>query len=282
MVQDAELVKRLKKMAAFIRRDSIQMSLKAGCGHVGPGLSWTDICTVLFFHQLRIDPKNPDWLNRDRFILSKGHGCLPLYSALARKGFFPMEKLDTFCQLDSCLGGHPDCLAVPGVEISTGSLGHGLPIAIGMAIAAKSDNKKYRVITVMGDGELQEGTVWEAAMAAAHYRLDNLTGIIDCNKLEIDGPVKEVMNIEPLKDKWKSFGWYVEEMDGNDIEDILSTLERVFGYKEEKPRIIIAHTIKGKGVSFMENQVVWHYKAPDNDEARQAIREIDLALTKLK
>ncbi len=281
MAENVKLVQKLKKIAIAIRKDSIEMSVKAGCGHVAPGFSWTDICTVLFFHELKIDPKNPNWPDRDRFILSKGHGCLPLYSSLARQGFIPMKQLSTFCQLDSYLGGHP-VIDIPGIEVATGSLGHGLPISIGMALAGKFDNKTYRVITVMGDGEIQEGTVWEAAMAAAHYKLDNLIGVIDYNKLEIDGPIKEIMGLEPLREKWESFGWYVQEINGNEIEEILNAFEKISRYKESKPRMIIAHTTKGKGASFMENQAGWHYKAPDEEQTLQAIKELNLALKELE
>lgn len=282
MEKDTKLIRKLKKMAIIVRKDIIDMSVKAGCGHVGPGLSWVDICTVLFFHELRIDPKNPKWSERDRFVLSKGHGCLPLYSCLARRSFFPVEELSTFCQLDSNLGGHPDMLTIPGVEASTGSLGHGLPISIGMALAGRFDNKKYRVITVMGDGEVQEGTVWEAAMAAVHYKLDNLIGIIDYNKLEMDGSVKEVMQLEPLREKWEIFGWYVQEINGNEVEEILGAFDKISKYEEDKPSMIIAHTTKGKGVSFMENKVEWHYKGPDKEQAVQAIKDLDLPLEELE
>jgi len=281
MKKDRKLVARLKKMTVIVRKDIIGMSVKAGCGHVGPGLSWADICTVLFFHELKIDPKNLKWPERDRFVLSKGHGCLPLYSCLARRGFFRVDVLSTFCQLDSDLGGHPDMLRVPGVEASTGSLGHGLSICMGMALAGKADNKKYRVITVMGDGEIQAGTVWEAAMAAAHFKLDNLIGVVDYNGLELDGAIPDVMGLEPLREKWKSFGWHFQQINGNEVEEILEAFTRATDY-EGKPSVILAHTIKGKGISFMENKVEWHYKAPDKNQATQAIKELDLELEKLE
>ena len=281
MKRNTELINELTKTAYLLRRDTIEMSFNAGCGHVGPGFSWTDLCAVLFFHELKLDPRRPNWQDRDRFILSKGHGCLPLYAALARRGFVSTDELTTFCQKDSCLGGHPDCLTLPGIEISTGSLGHGLSIAIGMALAAVYDHAQYRVFTIMGDGELQEGTVWEAAMAASHFKLANLVTIVDYNKLQIDGPTNEVMGLEPLAEKWTSFGWRVWSIDGNDIASILGCLAEVSAYPGTKPRVIIANTIKGKGISFIENQVSWHYRAPNEQEKEKALQEIDQVLAGL-
>jgi transketolase len=281
MSRNVELVNRLTRTAYLLRRDSIEMSFGAGCGHVGPGFSWADLCAVLFFHELRLDPERPTWQDRDRFILSKGHGCLPLYAALARRGYMPTEELTTFCQKDSCLGGHPDCLSLPGIEISTGSLGHGLAIGIGMALAARYDGAGYRVFTLMGDGELQEGTVWEAAIAASHFKLENLVAIVDYNKLQIDGPTNEVMSLEPLVEKWTSFGWHVWSIDGNDIASILDCFAEVTAYPDAEPRVIIANTVKGKGVSFIENQVGWHYRAPNQEEKEKALQEIDGVLAGL-
>lgn len=272
--QREESVRILREKANTIRKHIVRMIARAGSGHTAPALSCADILSALYFSVLRLDPNDSQWEERDRFILSKGHGCAAQYAALAEKGFFPVEVLDTFCQLDSILGGHAD-LKVPGVEASTGSLGHGLSIGVGMAIAGKVDRRGYRVFVLLSDGENDEGAVWEGAMAASHYRLDNLIAIIDRNRLQVDGWTKDVMNPEPLADKWRSFGWFVQEINGHDMNEILDALD-VATATRERPAVIIANTVKGKGVSFMENSVDWHYKALTVEQATQALRELEL------
>jgi transketolase len=269
-----ESVRLLQEKANIIRKHVVRMIGKAGSGHVGPALGCADVVSALYFSVLRLDPKNPEWAERDRFILSKGHACTVQYAALAERGFFPVEALDTFCQLDSIFGGHPDMRKVPGVEASTGSLGHGLPIGVGMAVAGKVDGRTSRVFVLLSDGENDEGSVWEAAMAASHYRLDNLVAIIDRNRLQCDGRTEDVMNPEPLAEKWKSFGWLVQEIDGHNTEEILRSLDAATSGRGQ-PAAIIANTLKGKGVSFMENRAEWHYRALSAREAAQALGELE-------
>ena len=269
-----KLVKELEAKAKEIRKSIIKMTGAAGSGHPGGSLSAADIVAALFFHQLKLDPENPDWPDRDRFVLSKGHAAPVLYGALAERGFFPKEELLTLRKLGSRLQGHPDLNLLPGVEMSTGSLGQGFSASIGMALAGKLDKKDYDVYVLLGDGECQEGIVWEAAMAAAHYKLDNLTGFLDLNGLQIDGPIEEVMNPEPLAEKWEAFGWHVLKIDGHDIRAILGALEERKTIKDQ-PVMIVSKTIKGKGVSFMENQVGWHGKAPNEKEVAQALKELE-------
>lgn len=269
-----KLVSQLEKRALVIRKNIIKMIEKSGQGHIGPALSIADLITALYFNVLRVNPKDPHWEERDRFILSKGHSCAALYAALAEAGFFPENTLDTFMQLDTNLAGHPDMRRVPGVEMSTGSLGHGLPVGIGIALSMRLDNRNCRIFVLMGDGENQEGSVWESAMAAAHYKLENLVAIVDRNRLEIDGSTESVMGLEPLREKWKSFGWQVKEIDGHNIEEIVEALKAVPILKG-KPSVIIAHTIKGKGVSFMENKIEWHYRPLSKEEAEQALQELN-------
>jgi len=264
----------LKNKAKEIRKNIIKMLGEAGSGHPGGSLSSADIVTVLYFHELRLDPNRPDWPERDRFVLSKGHAAPVLYAALAERGFFPVEELMTLRKLGSRLQGHPDMRKLPGVEMSTGSLGQGLSAANGMALAARLDNKNYRVYALLGDGELDEGMVWEAAMASAHYKLDNLTAFVDHNGLQIDGPVTEVMSPEPVADKWRAFGWHVINIDGHDIKQIIDALDEAKTVKG-KPTMIVAETVKGKGVSFMENQVGWHGVAPKPGEVEKALAELD-------
>jgi len=274
--QREESIRILQEKAKIVRKHIVRMIAGAGSGHIAPALSCADIISALYFSVLRLDPKDPQWEDRDRFILSKGHGCAAQYAVLAEKGFFPVEVLGTFCRLDSILGGHPDMLKIPGVEASTGSLGHGLSIGVGMAIAGKADRKGYRVFVLLGDGENDEGAVWEGAMAASHYRLDNLIAIIDRNRLQVDGWTEDVMNSEPLIDKWRSFGWFVQEINGHDMNEILDALG-VATDPRERPAVIIANTIKGKGVSFMESSVDWHYGALTAETATQALKELELA-----
>ena len=265
---------RLKKIAAHIRKDIIVSTACAKSGHPGGSLSIADIVTVLYFKEMNISPrkrKNPD---RDRFVLSKGHCAPALYGALAEKGFFPEEDLKTLRKVDSYLEGHPSAKTVPGVDISTGSLGQGVSNAVGIAIGGKLDKKDYRVYTILGDGECEEGEVWEAAMCAAHYKLDNLCAFIDVNGLQIDGATSEVMNPNPIGDKFKAFGWNVVEIDGHDYRAIESALRKAKKAKG-KPTAIIAKTVKGKGVSFMENKASWHGVAPDAEQTQKALEELE-------
>ncbi|HAG11730.1 MAG TPA: transketolase [Desulfotomaculum sp.] len=270
---DQEVIARLEKKAKEIRRDIISMTAAAGSGHPGGSLSAADIVTALYFQIMRLDPERPDWPDRDRFVLSKGHAAPVLYSALAERGFFRTSELLTLRKLGSRLQGHPDMKSLPGVEMSTGSLGQGLAVANGMALAGKLDNRDYRVFVLMGDGENQEGMIWEAAMAAAHYKLDNLTAFLDHNGLQIDGPVREVMSVEPVADKWKAFGWDVQVIDGHDLSQIINAVEKAKEVKG-RPQMIVAETVKGKGVSFMENNVDWHGRAPNPQETEKALAEL--------
>jgi transketolase len=259
--------------ARRLRGLAIKMIGTAGSGHPGGSLSAAEIVAVLYFHELRLDPARPDWPDRDRFILSKGHAAPLLYAALAERGFFPADELFTLRRLGSRLQGHPDCRRLPGVEMSTGSLGQGLSVGNGLALAAKLDGRSYRVYVLLGDGEIQEGMVWEASMAAAHYGLDNLVAIVDHNRLQIDGPVAEVMSPEPLVEKWQAFGWEVVRVDGHRVEEIAGALEHARRVKG-RPTMIIADTVKGKGVSFMENRVEWHGVAPKGEELTRALAEL--------
>ncbi len=263
----------LTTIARRLRRHIISMVGAAGSGHPGGSLSAVEIVVSLYFGVMRLDPERPDWPQRDRFVLSKGHAAPVLYAALAERGYFPVEKLNTLRQLGSPLQGHPDRKALPGVEVSTGSLGHGLTVANGMALAARLDKADYRVYVLLGDGELQEGMVWEGAMAAAHYKLDNLTAIIDHNHLQIDGAVEEVMSPEPLAEKFRAFGWETRTIDGHDFSQIMAALQWA-RQVQGKPAVIIAETVKGKGVSFMENQAGWHGKAPKAEEVERALAEL--------
>lgn len=263
----------LEKKAKRIRQLIVTMLAKAGSGHPGGSLSSTDLITALYFAVMRLKPLEPHWPDRDRFHMSKGHCCPLWYALLAESGYFPTEKLWTLRQLGSMLQGHPD-RRTPGVEVASGSLGQGLSISVGMSLAGRLDKKDYRVYCLMGDGEIQEGNIWEAAMSAAHYKCDNLCGILDYNGFQIDGKVKDVMNLEPLIDKWKAFGWHTIEIDGHNMRQIVSAYEEAKTVKN-KPSIIIAHTIKGKGVSFMENVVDFHGRAPTKEEAEKALKELE-------
>ncbi|HAH19853.1 MAG: transketolase [Omnitrophica WOR_2 bacterium GWF2_43_52] len=271
-ISDSE-VKVLEEKAKHIRRLIIQMLAKAGSGHPGGSLSLTDIITALYFKQMRHNPKDPQWPERDRFHLSKGHCCPALYAVLAESGYFPMEHLWTLRKLGSILQGHPD-RRTPGVEVASGSLGQGLSVALGMSLAVRIDNRASRVYCAMGDGETQEGNVWEAAMASSHYKSDNLCAIIDYNGFQIDGCTKEIMNLEPMVDKWRSFGWHTIEIDGHNMKEILAAFSEAETIKG-KPAIIIAHTVKGKGVSFMENVLEFHGRAPTQEEAEKALKELE-------
>ena len=265
--------KELEKMAKKIRRGIIEQVYKAQSGHPGGSLSIADIMTVLYFDELNVDINKPLWEDRDRLVLSKGHCSPALYSCLANKGFFDMSELGSFRKIESKLQGHPDMRKVPGVDMSTGSLGQGLSGAVGMALAGKLDKKNYRVYCILGDGEIEEGEVWEAAMSASKYKLDNLCVIVDNNNLQIDGTIEEVAGLNKIDEKFKSFGFQIINIDGHNIEEIKSAFEVAKNVKE-KPVCIIAKTIKGKGVSFMENKAKWHGKAPNEEEYKIAIEEL--------
>lgn len=258
---DVEKVRWLEEKAKAIRRHVLMMFMEAGSGHPGGSLSPVEIVTTLYFHKMRHDPQNPNWPDRDRFILSKGHAAPLLYATLAEAGYLPVEELKTLRKMGSRLQGHPDMTKLPGIEISTGSLGVGFSVAVGMALAGKLDERKYRVFALLGDGEVQEGQIWEAAMAASHYRLDNLTAILDRNGLQLDGPTEKIMSIEPIKAKWLAFGWFVLEIDGYDLREIIRALNEAERVKDV-PTIIIAHDVKGRGVSFMEWNAQFHGKVP--------------------
>ena len=256
-----------------LRADVIRMIAAAGSGHPGGSLSVVDLLAVLYARHLRHDPKRPDWPERDRLILSKGHACPALYAVLARRGFFPQESLLTLRRLGSPLQGHPERHRLPGIEASTGSLGQGLSIGLGLALAARLDRRDWRVYVVTGDGELQEGQVWEAAMAAAKFKLGNLTLIADCNDGQLDGPVHEIMPLAPLADKFAGFNWDARVIAGHDLGAIDAALAAVKSVPD-RPQAILAKTVKGKGVSFMEGDHAWHGKAPGREEAEQALREM--------
>ncbi|MBI2142446.1 transketolase [Candidatus Woesearchaeota archaeon] len=263
----------LKAIAKEIRRQSLIMTNRANSGHPGGSLSCAEIMAVLFFRQMRYDARNPKWADRERFVMSKGHATPALYAAMAEAGFFPKEELKTYRQLNSRLQGHSS-VYTPGIEICTGSLGQGLSVGNGMALAAKLDNKEYKVYVIMGDGELQEGEVWEAAKSAAHYRLDNVTAIVDRNGLQQNGPTEKLMRIEPLADKFMAFGWHTIEVDGHNVNELINAFE-LAGSIKGKPKAIIAKTVKGKGVSFMENVSAWHGKAPNEEQLKQALEEVE-------
>ncbi len=266
-------IEKLEQKARLIRLHVIEMIHEAGSGHPGGSLSATDILTTLYFHVMHHRAQEPDWCDRDRFVLSKGHAAPALYAVLAESGYFPVEELISLRKLGSRLQGHPSMRHLPGIDMSTGSLGQGLAAAAGMALGGKLDRKNYNVYVLLGDGEIEEGSIWEAAMSASHYKLDRLIAFLDRNRLQIDGKTSQVMTVAPLKEKWESFGWNVIEINGHKIEEILRAIEDVKN-SEGKPNIIIAHTVKGKGVSFMEGSVHFHGKAPDDEQYQIAMREI--------
>ena len=263
----------LKEKAKGIRKSIVSMIAEAKSGHPGGSLSATDILTALYFSEMNIDPANPKMEGRDRFVLSKGHAAPAIYATLAEKGYFSKDELMTLRKFGSRLQGHPDMKKLPGIEISTGSLGQGLSVANGMALNAKMFNENYRTYVILGDGEVQEGQIWEAAMTAAHYKLNNLCAFLDNNNLQIDGNVSEIMGVEPLDKKWEAFGWNVIKIDGHDFEQILSALDKARECKD-KPTMVIAKTIKGKGVSFMENVCGFHGVAPTLEELERALAEL--------
>lgn len=280
-MMEKQKLNELKKTAARVRKHIIDEVYSASSGHPGGSLSCADILTTLYFNEMNVDPQNPKMGDRDRFVLSKGHCAPALYAVLAEKGFFPKEELVRFRNIESYLEGHPNMTYVPGVDMSTGSLGQGISAAVGMALAGKLDKKDYRVYTILGDGEIQEGQVWEACMAAAHYKLDNLVAFLDHNGLQIDGNITDVMSPEPVVDKFKAFGWKVIVINGHDfsqISDALTEAKKSNGV----PVMIIAESVKGKDVSFMENQAGWHGSAPNKEQRDQAIAELDAILSKLE
>ncbi|OGY62878.1 MAG: transketolase [Candidatus Harrisonbacteria bacterium RIFCSPHIGHO2_01_FULL_44_13] len=268
-----EKLKYLEEMANRIRQDVIEMLLEAGSGHSAGPLGMADIFTILYFHVLNHDPKNPDWPERDRLLLSNGHICPVRYAAMAHAGYFPFEELKTLRKINSRLQGHPHRTTLPGVETTSGPLGSGLSQAIGMALAAKLDKKNYRVYCVTSDGEHDAGNTWEAAMFAGKRRLSNLTVIMDRNNIQIDGFTEDIMPLEPLKDKYEAFGWHVLEVDGHNMEEFVDAINEAHAIFE-KPTVIIAHTIPGKGVSFMERDYLWHGKPPNKEEAKIALEEL--------
>ena len=266
-------VEELEKMAVIIRCDIIDMICTAAAGHPGGSLSAADVVTALYFRVMHIDPENPNWPDRDRFILSKGHACPVWYAALAERGYFDKSHLKTLRQMGSILQGHPDMNKTPGIDMTAGSLGHGLSAGLGMALSAKLQQKDYHVFVVIGDGESQEGSIWEAAMAAPNFKLDNLTAILDYNHLQNDYSVDDIMPIDPVVDKWQAFGWNVIDIDGHDMAQVVQALEQAKSH-QGAPTIIVANTVKGKGVSYMENVCEWHGKAPCQEEADQAFKEL--------
>ncbi|MFH0877492.1 MAG: transketolase [Candidatus Omnitrophota bacterium] len=272
MMLDGRKTLELEEKAREIRMMIIEMLARAGSGHPGGSLSSADILTCLYYYVMRHNPKEPDWPDRDRFHLSKGHCCPALYAVLAEMGYFSKQELANLRKFGAILQGHPD-RHTPGIDVCSGSLGQGLSVALGMSLAGKIDRKDYRVYCLLGDGEIQEGNVWEAAMAAAHYKCDNLCAILDYNGFQIDGRVSEIMGIEPLSEKWRAFGWHVLDIDGHNMNAILKAFETAKKIRE-KPTMIIAKTIKGKGVAFMENVVDFHGRPPTSDEAQRALKDL--------
>lgn len=269
-------IKLLENKAIQIRKELLQMIYNSGTGHTGGSLSSVDILVALYYEIMEIDPQNPKWELRDRFVLSKGHSVEGYYTILADLSFFPKDELKYFCKFNSSLIGHPS-VKVPGIEMNTGSLGHGLSIAVGMALAGKMDDKNYKVYVLMGDGELAEGSIWEGAMSANHYKLDNLVGIVDRNKLQISGDTENIMSLENLEAKWRAFGWSVITLDGNNIKELIKKLKEI-PMDKDKPHVIIANTIKGKGVPFIENDPKWHHKVPNEEQLKEALEILDYQL----
>ncbi len=267
------LIKELDQRARDLRLDVLEIIHERGQGHPGGSLSATEIITALYFHHLKIDPNRPDWPERDRFILSKGHACALLYPALARRGYFPREELHTWGRLGGRLQGHPDRLKTPGVDMTTGLEGHGIPVGVGLCLAARLKDLDYHVYVLVGDGECQCGVLWEGAMIASKFNLSDLTVIVDYNGVQLDGPVHEILPLDPLADKWKAFNFATIEIDGHNMRQVLEALDAA---KEihDRPTVIIAHTTKGKGVSFMENKFEWHGRAPNDEEYARAVSEL--------
>ena len=270
-----EKVELIKEKAKMSRLETIRLISYAKSGHYGSSFSSSEIFSTLYYHVLNYDPKNPQWKSRDRFVMGKGHSAVGVYPILADVGFFPKEELDTYTQLGSAFGDHPDMNKIKGIDFSSGSIGHGLSVGVGMSLGARVDKEKYRTFILMGDGELQEGQVWEAAMSAASFKLGNLVAIVDNNKVTVDGVTQELMNVNPIKDKWESFGWNVVDVDGHDVEALIETFENLPPAESEVPTMILCDTIAGKGVSFMEHGFEWHVANLGEDDIKKAIAEIE-------
>lgn len=268
-----ELISELEQMANQLRKDVVEMIHCRGAGHAGGSLSPAEVIAALFFHHLHIDPKRPDWENRDRFILSKGHACSILYAALARREYFPFEELKTWGDIGCHLQGHPDRIKTPGVDMTTGCLGHGINIGAGLCLAGQLKGLNYHTYVLIGDGECQTGILWEGAMLAGKYKLAKLTAIMDYNEVQLDGRVEDIMPLEPVKKKWEAFNWATLEIDGHNMAEVLEALDKAREIAD-RPTVIIAHTVKGKGVSFMEGQSAWHGKVPNDAELKQAMEEL--------
>ncbi len=273
----SELIDEIQRQANHIRLDVLDMVYRRQAGHLGGSYSAAEILASLYFHHLKIDPHNPDWPERDRFLLSKGHAAAALYSALARRGFFPVEELETWGHLGARLQGHPDRIKIPGVEMSSGFLGHGLSIGVGLALAARSSQERHHIYVLMSDGDMQAGVAWEGALTASKYCTRELTVIMDFNDVQLDGPGHEIMPLEPLRDKWRAFGFHVIEAHGHNVGQVLDALDMALDIHSQ-PTVILAHTTKGKGVSFMENTAKWHGAVPSPEQYAQAKREIEEVL----
>jgi len=271
----AELVDFLDDKAEWLRKEVVRLSAIAGGSHFGGGFSMADIIVAIYYYGLNIKRGDPKWPERDRFVLSKGHGAIAYYPILADLNFFPSEWLETINLLDSPLGMHPDMRKIPGCDMSTGSLGHGLSVAVGMALAARLDNARWRVFVLMGDGETHEGMVWEAAQAASHFRLGNIIAFIDRNQLCLDGPTEEIMSCEPIRKRWEAFGWRVHDIDGHNMEALVDTIDKMPPHNDPTPTLVIAQTTKGKGVDFMENDPIWHYAGLDKEKSSEALAMIE-------
>ena len=270
-----EKVELIKEKAKMSRLETIRLISYAKSGHYGSSFSSSEIFSTLYYHVLNYDPKNPQWKSRDRFVMGKGHSAVGVYPILADVGFFPKEELDTYTQLGSAFGDHPDMNKIKGIDFSSGSIGHGLSVGVGMSLGARVDNEKYRSFILMGDGELQEGQVWEAAMSAASFKLGNLVAIVDNNKVTVDGVTEELMNVNPIKDKWESFGWNVVDVDGHDVEALIEVFENLPPAESDVPTMILCDTIAGKGVSFMEHGFEWHVANLGEEDIKKAIAEIE-------
>jgi transketolase len=268
-----ERISELEELARLLRMDSLRLIHRRGAGHPGGALSAAEMVTVLYFHTLCIDPARPDWSERDRFIMSKGHASAVLYAALARRGFFPYSELDNWGAVDCPHQAHPDRLKTPGVDMTTGLLGHGIAVGAGLALAARLNGKSWRTYVLLGDGECQAGIVWEGANTAVKYHLAGLTALVDVNDVQLDGPVHEIMPLEPLQDKWLAYGWHVIELNGHSIREVAEGLDLAREI-HDRPTVLLAHTTKGKGVSFMENQSFWHGNAPNAEQLRQALVDL--------
>lgn len=278
VISESKIIE-LQNISNILRRDALKMIFKRQAGHPGGSLSSAEIVTALFFHTMKIEPDNPSWEDRDRFILSKGHASALLYAALAQRGFFPTEDLVGWGELDCHLQGHPDLLKTPGVDMTSGILGHGVAIGAGLCMAGRLQNKDFHVFTLLGDGECQAGIIWEGAMFAAKNKCEKLIAILDYNDVQLDGYVHDIMPLEPIKEKWQAFNWYVLEINGHNIKEIIGSLQKAYEIHNQ-PIIIIAHTTKGKGISFMENRSEWHGKAPNKEEYKQAMQELEEVIEK--